>query len=114
MDPATRNFNVVESDTFEATITLRDKATGDPINLTGATCKMQVRTSYDAVDPPAMEFTTGGGGMTVDGVNGKITLSKTVALAAGEYVYDLQVVFAGPITRTYLRGRIKVLEEVTT
>jgi len=112
MEPATRNFSIVEGDTFSASVTLIEKATNTPIDLTNATCKMQVRSSYNAPDPAALEFAVGSG-LSVDGVNGKITLSKTVSLSAGEYVYDLQVVFPGPVTTTYLRGRFVVLEGVT-
>jgi hypothetical protein len=73
---------------------------------------MQVRTSYNAVDPPALEFVSGSG-LTVVPLTGVISLSKTVAMLAGDYVYDFQVVFPGSITRTFLRGRFKVLEGVT-
>ena len=112
MESANRNFSIVEGDSFSASVTLVDKTTGNPINLTGTTCKMQVRTSYNSPDPPALEFTAGNG-ITVDGPNGKMTFLKTVNLLAGEYVYDLQVVFGGPITTTFLRGRFVVLEGVT-
>lgn len=111
MEPKTRNFQVVEGDSFTASVTLRDKATGNPIVLTGAAVKMQLRTSYDAI-LPSLEFAVGDG-ITVDGANGIISLNKAIDIAAGEYVYDLQVTFSGPVVRTYLRGRFKVLEGVT-
>lgn len=111
MEPSTRNFTVVEGDTFEATITFLDASTGNPLNLSGATFNMHVRTSYDAA-ATSLELASGAG-ITLDALNGKITLSKAVAISAGEYVYDIQASFSGPIVRTYLRGRFKVLDGVT-
>lgn len=111
--PASYNFIVVEGDTFSATITLRDKETQNPIDLTGATPKMQVKTAYNAASS-SLDLTVGAGITVTNAAGGIITLSKTVNLSAADYVYDLQVTFSGPIVRTYLRGRFKVLEGVTT
>ena len=45
MEPATRNFSIVEGDIFSAFVRLIEKVTNTPIDLTNATCKMQVRSS---------------------------------------------------------------------
>jgi len=111
MEPATRNFTIVEGDTFVASLTLTDKATGLAIDLTGATPKMQVRTTYNAA-ASSLDFTVGSGITVPTPVNGVILISKTMPLSAGDYVYDFQTTVGSVIT-TYMRGRFKVLEGVT-
>lgn len=114
-EPNEVNLSVVENDTFVRTFELVDADTGSAINLTGATAKMQVRTTYGAASP-SLTFEIGGsGGLTIPTpTNGRIVLSKTANVVPGNYVYDLQVTFAGSVVRTVARGMFVVLDEVTT
>jgi len=112
MTPVTRNFTIVTNDTFSGSVTLIDTATQTPIDLTGATVRMDVKADYAAATPVALSFAAGSG-LTLDEPAGKVSFSKTMSIPPAEYVYDLQVTFPGSIVRTYLRGRIKVLEEAT-
>lgn len=108
--PAKKNFRVVENDTWEFTVYLKDE-NQVAIDLTGTTVRLDVRTSHTA-STVALALTEGDG-LTVTDAEGKIVVSKTAAVSDGDYVYDLQVVWATPRTKTYLYGQLKVLPEVT-
>ena len=108
-NPATRNFVVVENDTWEFTVYLKDE-NQVAIDLTGAVVRLDVRTGYTG-SAVALALTEGDG-LTVTDLEGKIVVAKTAVLADADYVYDLQVVYPSR-TKTYLRGQLKVLPEVT-
>lgn len=110
--PANRNFCITQNDLWAFNILIRDKATKDPLNLTGATIRMQLRTSASS-DTVAFEFTNGSGVTVPTPTNGRAEFSKIAAIAVpADYVYDLEVDFgSGPTT--YIEGRVKVLAEVS-
>ena len=95
--------------------TVRWTSDGSPVNLTGATARMQLRQQF--TDPtPAIDLTTGNG-VTVTGGLGTIsiviTATATAALNPGRYVYDLDVTNGtGDVTRL-LYGWATVTPEVT-
>ena len=72
-----------------------------PVSLTGAQARMQLRTSYDA--PTAAISLTQASGITLGGAAGTIgvalTDAQTAALPAGRYVYDLELIETGKVTR---------------
>jgi hypothetical protein len=75
---------------------------------------MQVRASYSSAT--AIISLTNGSGITLGGAAGTIQLSisavTTAALTAGTYVYDLELTYAGTVTRL-LEGQFVVTPEVT-
>lgn len=87
---------------------------GVPVNLTGYTARMQVRSSYTSAT--AVVTLTNGSGITLGTTNGQITLTisaiATAAIAAGNYVYDLELTSGGTVTRL-LEGQFIVSPEVT-
>ena len=72
-----------------------------PVSLTGAQARMQLRTSYDA--PTAAISLTQASGITLGGEAGTIVVAltdaQTAALPAGRYVYDLELIETGKVTR---------------
>lgn len=107
--PAKRNFEVVENDTWEFTVYLTDE-NDVAIDLTNTTVRLDVKTDY-TTSTVSLALTEGDG-ITVTDLDGKIEIAKTAAIADTDYVYDLQVEYASR-TKTYLRGQLKVLPEVT-
>jgi hypothetical protein len=92
---------------MKRTIRLTNKTTGLPIDLTGATVKMQVRTpDYGSV---VLTIQTGAG-ITVSG--NSIIISFDISATEGEYIYDLQAVKDG-VTTTYLKGAFFITKHVT-
>jgi hypothetical protein len=76
---------------------------------------MQLRTSYSAASA-SLELTTANGRISLTNA-GVITLSltatETAALAAGRYVYDLEMVSSGGQVTRLLEGVVTVSPEVT-
>ncbi len=106
------NFCVVENDLWEFNITLRDQTTQLPIDLTGATIRMDVRSTFTSA-LVVHDFSIGDGIIVTTPASGLAAFSKLAAIAAGEYVYDLQYNFGGAGPKTRLRGRVNILPEVT-
>lgn len=101
--------------TYERVIILRDSAQG-LVNLTGFTGRMQIRPT--AASPVILrELTTANGGITLGGVNGTIALfisaANTAALAAGSYVYDVNLIGADAKVNKPLFGNFVVRAQVT-
>ena len=84
--------------TFERTITWKD-STGTPVNLTGYTARLQVRSTFD--DSNTVVDIDETGGITLGGVLGTIAVSVPAAdmgWEPGSYVWDL-VLENGATTR---------------
>lgn len=101
--------------TFSRAITWQDSQ-AVPVNLTGYTARMQVRDEVDS-STSALSLTTENSRISLGGTAGTITLlvsaTDTAAVAAGEYVYDLELVSgSGTVTRL-IQGCFTVDAEVT-
>ena len=88
---------------------------GSAVNLTGYTSRMQVR---EAVDSTAVAFSlVSGTGITLGGTAGTIALSAvataTAGIAAGQYVYDLELVSGTGYVTRLVEGNFVVYAEVT-
>jgi len=92
------------------------KADGTLVNLTGYTARMQIRQTA-ASATTTLALTTENGRIALGGSAGTITLSisatDTAAIAAGRYVYDLELVSAGGIVTRLLQGVVTVSANVT-
>lgn len=113
MSAATTNLIIDQGATWNITFTYKNSA-GTPINLTGYTAALQLRTSYDAAS--AALSLSSGSGIVLGGTAGTIavtaTATQTGALTAGEYVYDLELTSSLVVTRL-VQGRITVTPQVT-
>lgn len=110
----TYNIETFQGDTFSLSLVWRDE-NRDLIDLTGYTAAMQVRETVDATDY-LLELTTENGGITLGGTAGTIELTVSAddmeAIEAGSYKYDLEMI-VGETVRKLLRGKFKVVAEVT-
>lgn len=110
--PATYNVLMPQGATFDRTFTLTLDAT--PVNLTGYTAALQVRTSATSDD--AIISLASGQGIALGGAAGTITITiddvTTAAVPAGDYVYDLELTSASQKTRL-IQGSWTVSGEVT-
>ena len=100
--------------TFQMSLTWNDN-TGSPINLSGYSARMQVRTSYEA-EETLVSLTSLGGDIVLGGALGTIAItiaaSVTETLQIDEGVYDLELVNGLTVTRL-LQGKATVSREVT-
>ena len=110
----TYDINVEQGATFSLQITYKDPS-NQPINLTGYTARMDVRTKVKATTE-TIELTTENGRIALGGVLGTVTLSltaaETAAIASGKYVYDLELVNGAAVIRL-IEGSFIVSPEVT-
>jgi len=113
--PATYNFpdHYRNDGVIPFTIGLRYK-TGVPLDLTGCSVRMQLRTSRNVV---AWEFSTADGAdglLTVlDG--GIIQFPRIISwnIPVTKYYYDLEVTDSTGFTQTYLSGTWQIKEDKT-
>jgi len=77
---------------------------------------MQVRPTHSS-DVVYLDLSTASGGISIDGPNGTITLSRTAvqtaALAWNEAVYDLEIVSGGGVVTRIMQGKMILSREVT-
>ena len=100
--------------TYERVVILRDSAAG-LVDLTGFTAAMQIRTTA-AATTVVKSLTTENSGIVLGGVTGTISLfisaTGTAAIAAGNYVYDLNLINGSTINKP-LYGTFTVRAGVT-
>ena len=114
--PAKLKLKIIQGATFRKPLVwlAPDKTT--PIDLTGCTARMQVRSEVES-PTVLLELTTANGGIVIDGPAGKMTLhispADTASVTWEGGVWDLEVVHpSGDVTRL-AQGSISVLPEVT-
>lgn len=122
-DPTALNLTLHQGATFERTLTWSyTSAPAGPIDLTGATARLQFRTSHDAAT--AALTLTEASGLTLGGAAGTIVIditdSQTAALTtaasgseAPTYVWDLRVVLSSGDVAIVARGTVLVVPRTT-
>jgi hypothetical protein len=112
---ASHDLTIPAGATYSQTLNWKTGSPAAFVNTTGYTARMQLRTSYSAATA-SLELTTANGRISLTSA-GVITLSltatETAALAAGRYVYDLELVSSGGVVTRLLEGVVTVSPEVT-
>ena len=115
-EPIKRKLRIIKGATFDPGWTW--KPGGVPMDFTGCSARMQVRSDYG--EPILLELTTESGGIVLGGPAGTIDLwigaTDTAAITWTEGVFDIEVQYAaGPdhVDRL-IQGSITVSPEVTT
>jgi hypothetical protein len=112
---ASHDLTIPAGATYSQTLNWKTGSPAAFVNTTGYTARMQLRTSYSAATA-SLELTTVNGRISLTNA-GVITLSltatETAALAAGRYVYDLEMVSSGGQVTRLLEGVLTVSPEVT-
>lgn len=113
---ASKNYPMIvaQGATYSRTFTVTIDAA--PWDFTGYTAAMMVRESFDS-ELPTLSLSDGDG-ITLGGAAGtidvEITATQTEDLAAGSYVYDLEVTSAGgEVTRILPTAPFTVMPGVT-
>ncbi len=86
-----------------------------PVDLTGATARMQIRAGVGGA--LLLELNTENGGLAITGpgtLTRTMSAAQTAALTWTEAVYDLEVEYADGTVQRYLQGAVTVSREVTT
>jgi hypothetical protein len=116
MSAGTQNLIIDQSaDWYCNFVYYSDTAQTIPVNLTGYTAKMQMRSN--ASDSKAVLTLQTGSGITITGATGTIALhataAQTSAIVAGYYVYDLEITSGAGIVTRLIQGQIQVSPAVT-
>ena len=115
MTPGRYNMKVYQGSTFS--LAPQWKIDGTYVNVTGYTAAMSVKNSPSS-STTIISLTSSNGRITVGTTDGKFTLAltavETTALAAGQYVYDLEVTSPGGVVTRLLEGGFIVYEGVTS
>lgn len=85
-----------------------------PVDLTGATARMQIRAGLGGA--LLLELTTENDGLAITGpgtLTRTMSAAQTAALTWTEAVYDLEVEYADGTVQRYLQGAVTVSREVT-
>lgn len=111
---ATHRFYYHKGDTWDGERVVWKDSAGAAVDLTGYAVKMQLRSAADAT---VIAELTGGDGLTVTPLDGKIEINASPAkmidtVEGAVYKYDLQVSIGGNV-RTLLRGEVWIDEEIT-
>lgn len=115
MPAANYDFEIEQGSKFLRYFVYKDDA-GDPVDLTGRTARMQIRTN---VNSPSvlMELTTQNDRIVIDGPEGKVTLTLTAQDTADiewrKGVYDLELAIDADNVERFLAGAVTVSREVT-
>jgi len=111
IQPGVYNIVCPQGTTYKRTFTY--SIGGTAVNLTGYTAAMQVRSSYDE---DAVISLTSASGIALGGTAGTIAITITntqsAGVAAGQYVYDLELNSGGETDRL-VEGTFTVTPEVT-
>jgi hypothetical protein len=115
MTAGNNNFVIDQGADWFVTVVYKDSA-GVAINLTGYTAALQIRDTY-ADSTTDLSLTSPSGGITITGATGTIairaTAAQTAAIAAGNYVYDLEITSVGGIVTRLIQGKISLSPQVT-
>ena len=111
--PALLPLTTTKGDTEPFSYVLRNKSTGNPIDITGAVARMQLRGITDGA--LKITLTTSDDLSIPTGSDGRIVIDPTNInlLAAGDYLYDMQITPSGGNKRTYTNGVYTVAPEQT-
>jgi hypothetical protein len=112
MTPGKLNLTCPQGSTFSKSLTY--KLDDNPVDLTGYSARLQVREFFYSPDP--VLNLTNSSGITLGASAGTIQIlidaTTTSGLLAGDYVYDLELVAGGTVTRL-IEGKFVVTPEVT-
>jgi meiotically up-regulated gene 157 (Mug157) protein len=112
--PAQVDLCLPQGQTWDTTLLWQD-SDGNPVDLTGWTARMMLRTTAEAASP-TVSLSTATSTMTALS-NGVIGLSysaiSSATITAATYLYDLEVVNPSGAVRRLMEGRAVVSREIT-
>jgi len=110
-----KNFEVDQNATFSFVLEYKDNS-GNAIDLTGASAKMQVRDTAGGTKL-AVTLTSPSGGITIDPTNGKLTVkltpTQTTKLFYPKSSYDIMLIDSNANKTKLLEGFMTLSRSVT-
>jgi hypothetical protein len=108
------NFTHIKGDTFDE-VAFDIKINDVPVNLTGATIKMQLRkNASDATAALSLTSVSSAGITITDAAQGQFKINKQIIdIEVFNYSYDIQFTFSGGDVKTYVYGTFNITPEIT-
>jgi hypothetical protein len=114
MPAVTYNALIEQGADWEIVFEWKDPS-GTPINITGYSAALQIRTSPLA--KTTVLSLTNGNGITIDGALGKITVRATATqtgnITNGQYAYDMELTSLANVVTRLVQGSVTVSPQVT-
>lgn len=104
------NLYIDQGSDFSAIVTLNNQD-GTPINLTGFTVKSQFRKSYQS--SVAVDFTVSIYNASQGKIRLQLSASTSSAVAAGRYLYDVEITSSANERKRALEGVVILTPEIT-
>jgi hypothetical protein len=109
--PAQYNVKIWRNDSWSQVFAILADTT--PVDLSGSTILIQVRPTPSSTTI-SMTLSSANSSISIGGVSrNQITLNKKVDVAAGSYVYDMNVTFPSGEVKTYLWGNFIISEDIS-
>ena len=109
------DFTIEQGATFHLGMTWKIDTV--PVNLTNWTARLQARVDVEDTETILSLTTDAGGGITLGGAAGTITLDRnatqTALLQTGQFVYDLELISGVSTVTRLLQGQLTISAEVT-
>ena len=104
------DLTLYSGDSAQIAITWKD-ALGVPVDFSGATALAQIKTNKDDVLPVAVFTVVLGNG--VANISYGLSAAEVTTLGIGKWFYDLQIIFPDTTVRTFIYGKLKIIQDVT-
>jgi hypothetical protein len=103
----------LRGDTWDGINSIIITSNNIPLNLTGATVKIEFRDEIDS--PVILLLSTTNNKITISSpLSGTISIPATIIdIPFGKYIYDLQVTLASGYNKTYMKGSWEIVADVT-
>jgi hypothetical protein len=107
------NFTHIKGDTFEA-VNFALLKNNVVINLTGAVIRMQLRSECGGLIALSLTSVASAGITITNAAGGLFKINKQIInIASGNYLYDLEIVFADTTVKTWLSGEFLIECDIT-
>jgi len=111
MDTVRKDLVIQQGATFYLPLTLEDDV-GQPVDLAGASARMQGRRRKGAA-APVFDWSSAGGEIVIDEEAGSITIEASTAGITGRGVYDLELTEGDGVVARIMEGVFETSREVT-
>jgi len=116
--PVSKNLTIYKGDTYRFSFRLRERTSdgdpGDYVDLEGVTAKAEIRAEDESL---IAEFDTTIADQSDPDNTGKVELYPSTEVTGetnfGNGVWDAQLTFPNGDVRTYLKGKVTAVKEIT-
>jgi hypothetical protein len=107
------NFTHIKGDTFEA-VNFALVKNSVVVNLTGATIRMQLRSECGGLIALSLTSVANAGITITNAAGGLFRINQQIInIASGNYLYDLEILFADNTVKTWLSGEFLIECDIT-